>query len=261
MLRTRLFAIQPITKAFFCLFVALFSMSSAAELPEAIRDFCPQEDLREGGKPVTVRRGSGQFITLGSPSFANAMVEFLRNRQEIEYGYVIDGCNARAYLGAKALYDDYKIYTARINLDQTRPSLSFSDDRTAERYVEFWSNKHSALLTCVKTPSDEVVPYVLEPTFSREALTYAEWISLLREGTSGTQRVFVSSMFNISQYSSRREQKFSNTDLACAQQTMITFTEELARVRRLYGRYPFASRMDSSGQDRRHLLLDIRECE
>ena len=240
----------------FCLSCALLGPLAAAETPRSLRAVCPQVQLLKG-KPLTVARANQLTMTVGTESFAHPLVRILRQTPGIEYGYVLDGCSARAFLGAKALFDQYRIYTARINLDETWPSLSFSTDRTFEGYVEFWANRHSALLTCVQTAAGPVVPYVLDPTFSERALTYPEWIDLLREGQPGSQNVFVSSAFNIDQYSRRQEESFLASDVRCAEETMAAFRGELSRLQRLFGRLPYAARIDSSGEDRRDILADV----
>ncbi|NQZ02153.1 MAG: hypothetical protein HRT45_15955 [Bdellovibrionales bacterium] len=230
---------EHIVAATFCLLSTLLGVSAQADLPEALADLCPQVELGEGGRAVNIAQRNKPLITVSSPEYANRLVSFLKNRSEIEHDYVIDGCDARAFLGAKALHEELRVFTTRVNVDNADPDLVFTTDKTFEGFVDF-HNRHSTLMMCVKQESGEVIPAILEPTFSIKTMSYQEWILFLRDQEPGTQTVTTSSMFSLNPHATGRFDSFSSRDIQCAEEAMQLFTSELQSLRRQENRLPYA---------------------
>lgn len=248
-----------IARAIFCLLLSLIAISAYSQTPDSLLSACPQIDSLPAGTEsanVTLKRNGKELkkITVGTLPFANKLMRILRSLNDIEYDYVLDGCSSRAFLGAKHLYDKFRVHLSRINIENAKPSLSFSTDKTFEGFVEFWTGTHSSLLVCVLEAPGEVRPYVLDPTFFEQAQIYEEWVLGLRDGETGSQDVFLSSMYNLDQYAARDEKSFSIEDSSCATNRMEAFTGELKRLKRRYDRWPFASRNDDSGEDNRDIF-------
>ncbi len=180
-------------------------------------------------------------------SLLSTVYNKLKNNESIPYKYVVDGCDVRAYLGAKDLYESWGLPSFRVNFDT---SEAFADTPyTVEGMVTF--SKHSALALCVyHENTDEVLPYIFDISFFNHPVTLKEWTeSFSDEFMYKPLRPYASSMFNLNP-ENRMNKNFSRRELSCAEETRARFMIEQKKIEA--GKLPYGV-----GRSKENLRADL----
>ncbi len=176
-------------------------------------------------------------LTILSQSKAQELFEYLAKKEDIPYKYVIDGCDVRAYLGAKDLNEKLGIHSFRANLE-SYPSMVVNTPYSFEGFVEF--SKHSAIALCVFHKDEKVVkPMIIDPAFFNEVKEVNDWRNSLKDeffADAPTPDLYYSSQYSLNPESQAKD-SFSKEDLKCANKVRSLFMKEQRKIER--GKLPY----------------------
>lgn len=179
-------------------------------------------------KEITCPNGVSNITKKGS----KILFEELKAIKDIPYKYVVDGCDVRAYLGAKHLNDTRGIISFRVNME-SYPGMYLETPYTFENGVEF--SKHSALALCV-----EGKPMVLDVSFFDKPVTIEQFYSALIDPDfieDEDVRMYSSSMYNLNPEETRARVTFDRSSLRCANKIATRFMREQKKIER--GQLPY----------------------
>lgn len=209
---------------------------------------CP-ELKPTAGKALVGKVKSERFQTgVIHESLLTTVYNKLKSNKSIPYKYVVDGCDVRAYLGAKDLYESWGLPSFRVNFDAS-PEAFADTPYTAEGMVNF--SKHSALALCVyHENTNEVIPYIFDISFFNQPVTLDQWTdSFADEFMYRPLRPYASSMFNLNP-ENRTKKNFSSRELECAEETRARFMIEQEKIEA--GKLPYGV-----GRSKENLRADL----
>jgi len=155
----------------------------------------------------------------------------LKELQNIPYKYVVDGCDVRAYLGAKHLYEKAKLKSFRVNIE-SYPSMFMDTPYTFEKGVDFF--RHSVLAFCSQREG-KLTPLIFDISFFEGPVSLDQWQSKLIDPKfirADKFEVFTSSMFSLDPNSEAKSEQFSRNDLRCAESVRDRFMQEQRKIER-----------------------------
>lgn len=158
---------------------------------------------------------------------ANEIYQQVRAMDNIPYKYVVDGCDVRAYLGAKEVYETKGVTSFRVNFE-TYPGMYLETPYTVERGVEF--NKHSAMALCVNDR-----PQIIDVAFFDAPVTMREFYDALIDPDfikSDRVDIYTSSMYGLNPEEKMRRTSFDSASLRCANKIAKRFMREQLRIER-----------------------------
>lgn len=153
----------------------------------------------------------------------------LKKLENIPYKYVVDGCDVRAYLGAKHLYEKAKLKSFRVNIE-SYPSMYVDTPYTFEKGVDFF--RHSVLAFCSQKEG-KLEPIIFDISFYEKPVSLKEWQDKLidpRFIDADKFEVFTSSMFSLDPTADRKSEEFSRQDLNCAESVRSRFMIEQRKI-------------------------------
>lgn len=192
-------------------------------------NICPQKASLVDTQEYERTQYGRQEVSLVSSSKAKELYSILSGMKNIPYKYVVDGCDARAYLGAQKLYQKTGLKTLRVNLEAF-PSLIAETPYTLEGDVDF--QRHSALAVCtLDEKSSEIVPYIIDPTFHAAPIAYDEWLDhFVLHNLTDRLDFFYSSMFSMNPNNGFSSTSFESKELSCAHEVNKRFMQEQRKI-------------------------------
>ncbi len=203
----------------------LFNFWSAAS---DFTNICPQE-APQNNELIQSKSTQGNFkVSIISREIAENIFNSVSQMEKIPYKYTIDGCDVRAYLAAKEIYEKSNIKSFRINVE-SYPGLITQTTYTAEGWVEF--GRHSVMALCVyNQDTKRVDPLIVDAAFFNELITPEKWLLKLKDGMTTRTEISYTSMYKLNPNSTTLFNRFTRSDLRCAEEVRERFMREQKRI-------------------------------
>ncbi len=201
---------------------------------KAQRNPCPQEEVAPGQVKIKKARGERFKVGIIHKETAQTIFDAIAGMESIPYKYVVDGCDVRAYLAAKEIYERWGAHSFRANLDAS-PNMIAETPFTAEGWVDF--SRHTALAFCV-ADKGVVSPVVFDAAFFDGPLRVEKWRDSLKDEyvSNHKPKLYYSSMFNLNP-EEKRLTSFSSSEIACAEEVREAFMKEQKKIEK--GQLPY----------------------
>ncbi|MCF8060787.1 MAG: hypothetical protein K9K67_15900 [Bacteriovoracaceae bacterium] len=212
-------------------------------------NLCPQE-IPIGNEILQSKTTKNNLkVSILTKEVAENIFDHISQMKEIPYKYVIDGCDVRAYLAAKDIYEKWNIQSFRINVE-SYPGLISETPYTAENWVEF--SRHSVLALCVYDQDKKnVSPLIVDVAFFNQLIEPDKWLLKLEDGMSPRKEITYSSMYKLNPNERRMfSNKFIRQDLMCAEEVRARFMIEQERIEK--GHLPYGV-----GRSKEVIRLDL----